>query len=66
MSGNRQQPNMMCEVFIVVPTDLVDHDELPGAENPPRNADARRVRRGVHGRLDDARHHEVVVSRRIQ
>jgi hypothetical protein len=31
MSGNQQHPDMMCEVFILDPTDLVDHDEeLPG------------------------------------
>jgi hypothetical protein len=25
MSGNQQHPDMMCEVFILAPTDLVDH-----------------------------------------
>jgi uncharacterized protein YbcI len=30
MSGNQQHPDMMCEVFILAPTDLVDHDELKG------------------------------------
>src|ERR1700735_3650379 len=29
MSGNQQHPNMMCEVFILAPTDLVDHHEMP-------------------------------------
>ncbi len=29
MSGNQQEPDMMCEVFVLAPTDLVDHDELP-------------------------------------
>jgi uncharacterized protein YbcI len=29
MSGNQQHPDMMCEVFILAPTDLVDKDELP-------------------------------------
>jgi uncharacterized protein YbcI len=29
MSGNQQHPDMMCEVFILAPTDLVDHDEMP-------------------------------------
>jgi uncharacterized protein YbcI len=29
MSGNQQRPDMMCEVFILAPTDLVDHDEMP-------------------------------------
>ena len=24
MSGNQQDPDMMCEVFILAPTDLVD------------------------------------------
>ena len=28
MSGNQQEPDMMCEVFILAPTDLVDHAEL--------------------------------------
>jgi uncharacterized protein YbcI len=31
MSGNQQHPDMMCEVFILAPTDLVDHDELPAS-----------------------------------
>ena len=31
MSGNQQHPDMMCEVFILAPTDLVDHDESPAA-----------------------------------
>ena len=31
MSGNQQHPDMMCEVFILAPTDLVDSDEVvPG------------------------------------
>jgi uncharacterized protein YbcI len=29
MSGNQQQPDMMCEVFILAPTDLVDDHEIP-------------------------------------
>jgi len=29
MSGNQQEPDMMCEVFILGPTDLVDERELP-------------------------------------
>jgi uncharacterized protein YbcI len=29
MSGNQQRPDMMCEVFILAPTDLVDHHEMP-------------------------------------
>jgi uncharacterized protein YbcI len=31
MSGNQQHPDMMCEVFILAPTDLIDHDEIPPA-----------------------------------
>jgi len=29
MSGNQQDPDMMCEVFILAPTDLVDAEEIP-------------------------------------
>jgi uncharacterized protein YbcI len=29
MSGNQQDPDMICEVFILAPSDLVDGDELP-------------------------------------
>ena len=29
MSGNQQDPDVMCEVFILAPTDLVDEHELP-------------------------------------
>jgi uncharacterized protein YbcI len=29
MSGNQQHPDMMCEVFILGPTDLLEQDELP-------------------------------------
>ena len=29
MSGNQQDPDMMCEVFILAPTDLVDDGEAP-------------------------------------
>ena len=29
MSGNQQSPDIMCEVFILAPTDLVDDDEIP-------------------------------------
>ena len=35
MSGNQQQPDIMCEVFILAPTDLVDEHELPPREHPP-------------------------------
>ncbi len=29
MSGNQQHPDMMCEVFILAPTDLIDRHEHP-------------------------------------
>jgi uncharacterized protein YbcI len=29
MSGNQQHPDIMCEVFILAPTDLVDDHETP-------------------------------------
>ena len=29
MSGNQQAPDIMCEVFILAPTDLVDAHEIP-------------------------------------
>ena len=28
MSGNQQDPDMMCEVFVLGPTDLVDDSEV--------------------------------------
>ena len=31
MSGNQQDPDMMCEVFILAPTDLVHDHEHPRA-----------------------------------
>ena len=31
MSGNQQDPDMMCEVFILAPTDLVDEHEMTGS-----------------------------------
>jgi uncharacterized protein YbcI len=34
MSGNQQHPDMMCEVFILAPTDLVDHDQGPATALP--------------------------------
>jgi uncharacterized protein YbcI len=34
MSGNQQHPDMMCEVFILAPTDLVDHHEIPKSRTP--------------------------------
>ena len=44
MSGNQQEPDLMCEVFILAPTDLVDDDELrrlPPAATPPRDQEER-------------------------
>jgi uncharacterized protein YbcI len=37
MSGNQQRPDMMCEVFILAPTNLVDEHEIPvgKALSPP-------------------------------
>jgi hypothetical protein len=35
MSGNQQQPDMMCEVFILAPTDLVDEHEIPDIRPTP-------------------------------
>jgi uncharacterized protein YbcI len=29
MSGNQQSPDVMCEVFILAPTDLIEDHELP-------------------------------------
>ena len=39
MSGNQQDPDIMCEVFILAPTDLVDDHEIPGDRPPPEAAD---------------------------
>jgi hypothetical protein len=30
MSGNQQDPDMLCEIFVLAPSDLVDED-VPGA-----------------------------------
>jgi uncharacterized protein YbcI len=38
MSGNQQEPDMMCEVFILAPTDLVDEHEM-SADTPLRLPD---------------------------
>ena len=38
MSGNQQEPDMMCEVFILAPSDLVDEHEFP-ASRPSRSPD---------------------------
>jgi uncharacterized protein YbcI len=37
MSGNQQDPDLMCEVFILAPTDLFDDHEHPGGR-PSRSA----------------------------
>jgi uncharacterized protein YbcI len=34
MSGNQQHPDLMCEVFILAPTDLVEEHEVPISEPP--------------------------------
>jgi uncharacterized protein YbcI len=34
MSGNQQHPDMICEVFILAPSDLVDERELPDSMPP--------------------------------
>jgi uncharacterized protein YbcI len=31
MSGNQQDPDMMCETFILAPTDLFDANEIPAS-----------------------------------
>lgn len=35
MSGNQQDPDLMCEVFILGPSDLVDEHEIDGAAGGP-------------------------------
>ena len=35
MSGNQQHPDMMCEVFILAPTDLVDERETAAGRPSP-------------------------------
>ena len=35
MSGNQQDPDIMCEVFILAPTDLVDDHEIADGGPPP-------------------------------
>jgi uncharacterized protein YbcI len=35
MSGNQQEPDIMCEVFVLAPTDLVDDNELPPRDHTP-------------------------------
>jgi uncharacterized protein YbcI len=34
MSGNQQDPDLMCEVFILAPTELVAEEEFPDARFP--------------------------------
>jgi uncharacterized protein YbcI len=36
MSGNQQDPDIMCEVFILAPTDLVDEHRSPTADGHPQ------------------------------
>jgi len=38
MSGNQQDPDIMCEVFILAPTDLVDDHEI-AEHRPPARCD---------------------------
>jgi uncharacterized protein YbcI len=44
MSGNQQHPDIMCEVFILAPTDLVDEEEIrdgePSSDDRPRDGTA--------------------------
>jgi uncharacterized protein YbcI len=40
MSGNQQMPDLMCEVFILGPTDLVDADDHPADVGAPPGADS--------------------------
>jgi uncharacterized protein YbcI len=35
MSGNQQEPDLMCEVFILGPTDLVDEHEIRSRASSP-------------------------------
>ena len=37
MSGNQQDPDLMCEVFVLGPTDLLEDDEVPTAALPSRD-----------------------------
>jgi hypothetical protein len=32
MSGNQQDPDMICEVFVLSPTDLVEEGEIRAAD----------------------------------
>lgn len=40
MSGNQQDPDMICEVFVLSPTDLVDERELRAAAEAAPGRDA--------------------------
>ena len=33
MSGNQQEPDMICEVFVLSPTDLVDEEEIAAGQD---------------------------------
>jgi uncharacterized protein YbcI len=35
MSGNQQDPDMICEVFVLAPTELVDGDEVSASGARP-------------------------------
>jgi hypothetical protein len=35
MSGNQQDPDLMCEVFILAPTELIDEHEVPARAKAP-------------------------------
>lgn len=37
MSGNQHEPDMICEVFVLAPTDLVDGDHVHVRERDPRS-----------------------------
>ena len=47
MSGNQQDPDMMCEVFVLAPTDLVDGDELAARTVDGRGREPRPLARGT-------------------
>ena len=38
MSGNQQAPDMICEVFVLAPSDLVEDHELPARRDAPPSA----------------------------
>ena len=40
MSGNQQDPDIMCEVFVLAPTELIDAHELGTREPPSQSTDA--------------------------